>query len=214
MKKDQLEEYLEKVSENTDFTYEITEINDKEVEIEMHGDNPEGEDWWENININNPENGKELLGALYAEVLDCYESFDVEEHVYNMLDAKRNGFSGVPGVVDLVRNEEYKENALKEYADKLLDMFRSYGKEFIAESSKTDTKAYYKVETSMTYTTTVLVPEDEVSSFEESEQLVNNAVEDVTIHLLENTPECKTNAIKVVRYTKEQTNDYQIIRGE
>lgn len=214
MTRELLEEYLEKVSENTDFTFEITEFNDSKVELEMYGDNPEGEDWWENLDIENPETEKELIGLLYAEVLDCYESFDVEEHVYNMLGAKRNGFSGVPDVVDLVHNEEYKENALKEYADKLIEMFRSYGKEFIAESSKTDTKAYYKVETSMTYTTTVLVPEDEVSSFEESEQLVNNAVEDVTIHLLENTPECKTNAIKVVRYTKEQTNDYQIIRGE
>ena len=46
-----------------------------------------------------------------------------------MLDAKRNGFSGVPGVVDLVHNEEYKENALKEYADKLMEMYNCYEKE-------------------------------------------------------------------------------------
>lgn len=74
-----------------------------------------------------------------------------------------------------------------------------------------NTKAYYKVETSMTFKTTVLVPEDRVSSFEGAEELVNNAVEDVEIHLLENTPECKTNAIKVVRYTEEQAREYQII---
>lgn len=43
----------------------------------------------------------------------------MEEHVYNMLEAKRNGFSGVPNVVDFVKNEEYKENALKKYVDKL-----------------------------------------------------------------------------------------------
>ena len=41
LKKEKLEEYLEKISENTDFTFDITEINDKETEIEMHGDNPE-----------------------------------------------------------------------------------------------------------------------------------------------------------------------------
>ncbi len=78
-----------------------------------------------------------------------------------------------------------------------------------------NTKAYYKVETTMTFKTTVLVPEDRVSSFEDAEELVDNAVEDAEIQLLlENTPECKTNAIKVVRYTEEQASEYQIIRGE
>ena len=115
MTRELLEEYLEKVSENTDFTFEITEFNESEIELEMHGDNPCGEDWWENLDIENPGTEKELIGLLYAEVLTCYESFDVEEHVYNMLDAKRNGFQGVPDVVDLVHNEDYKENALKEY---------------------------------------------------------------------------------------------------
>lgn len=129
MKRKQLEKYLEKVSENTDFTFEITEFNDSKVELEMYGDNPEGEDWFEYLDIENPETEKELIGLLYAEVLDCYESFDVEEHVYNMLGAKRNGLSGVPDVVDLVHNEEYKENALKEYADKLMEMYNCYGKE-------------------------------------------------------------------------------------
>ena len=105
----------------------------------MHGDNPCGEDWWENFDIENPETEKELIGLLYAEGLACYESFDVEEHVYNMLDAKRNGFSGVPDVVNLVHNEEYKENALKEYKDKLLEMFRYYGKDY---TTKSDEKLY------------------------------------------------------------------------
>lgn len=129
MKRKQLEKYLEKVSENTDFTFEITEFNDSKVELEMYGDNPEGEDWFEYLDIENPETEEDLLYELYKEVLSCYGYFDVEEHVYNMLDAKRNGFSGVPGVVDLVHNEEYKENALKEYADKLMEMYNCYGKE-------------------------------------------------------------------------------------
>ena len=93
MTRELLEEYLEKVSENTDFTFSITEFNDSKVELEMYGDNPCGEDWWENIDIENPETEKELIGLLYAEVLDCYESFDVEENVYNMLAAKRNCFA-------------------------------------------------------------------------------------------------------------------------
>ena len=139
MTKKRLEHLLENVSENTDFTFNIVEIEDSKVELEMHGDNPEGEDWRENLDIENPETEKELIGLLYAEVLDCYESFDVEENVYNMLAAKRNGFQGVPGVVDLVHNEEYKENALKEYKDKLLEMFRCYGKDY---TTKSDEKLY------------------------------------------------------------------------
>lgn len=139
MTKKRLEQLLEKYRKNTDFTFEITEFNDSEIELEMYGDNPEGEDWFEYLNIENPETEKELIGLLYAEVLDCYESFNVEEHVYNMLDAKRNGFSGVPDVVDLVHNEEYKENALKEYADKLMEMFRCYGKDY---TTKSDEKLY------------------------------------------------------------------------
>ena len=109
MTRELLEEYLEKVSENTDFTFEITEFNGSKVELEMYGDNPCGEDWWENLDI---------------------------EHVYNMLYAKRNGFSGVPDVVDLVHNEEYKENALKEYADKLMEMYDCYGKESETEQKE------------------------------------------------------------------------------
>lgn len=145
MTRDLLEEYLEKVSENTDFTFQITEFNDSKVEMEMYGDNPCGEDWFEYLDIENPETEKELIGLLYAEVLDCYESFDVEENVYNMLAAKRNGFSGVPGVVDLVHNEEYKENALKEYADKLMEMYNCYGKESeIEQKEKLYRVRYYE----------------------------------------------------------------------
>lgn len=122
MTRELLEGYLEKISENTDFTFEITEFNDSEIELEMHGDNPCGEDWLENLDIENPETEEDLSYELYKEVLSCYESFDMEEHVYNMLDAKRNGFSGVPDVVDLVHNEEYKKNALEEFADKLREL--------------------------------------------------------------------------------------------
>lgn len=123
MTREKLEEYLEKASGNTDFTFNITKMDDSKVEIEMYGDNPENEDWFENLDIENPETEKELLYELYKEVLDCYERFDVEENVYMWLEAKRNGFSGVPGVVELVHNEEYKENALKGFAEKLGKMY-------------------------------------------------------------------------------------------
>ena len=50
------------------------------------------------------------------------DGYDVELETYLMLEAKRNGFQGVPGVVDLVHNEEYKKSTLGEFADKLREL--------------------------------------------------------------------------------------------
>lgn len=115
---EKIKKYLEEVSEGTDFSFTVEEEN-KELTLYMQGDNPENEDWCITLTIKNPKTKKELIENLYEEVNECYEAFDVEEETYLMLEAKRNGFQGVPGVVDLVHNEEYKENALKEFADKL-----------------------------------------------------------------------------------------------
>lgn len=123
MKTDKLKKYLDELSKGTDFSFTVSEVRNGEIELYMQGDNPEGEDWFEYLTIKNPKTKRELIVALYNEVEECYEAFDVEENVYNMLGAKRNGFRGVPGVVDLVHNEEYKENALKEFAEKLGQMY-------------------------------------------------------------------------------------------
>ena len=108
--------------EGTDFSFTVEEEGNKELTLYMQGDNPEGEDWCETLTIQNPKTKKELIESLYEEVWNCYDAFDVEEETYLMLEAKRNGFQGVPGIVDLVHNEEYKENALKEFADKLREL--------------------------------------------------------------------------------------------
>lgn len=78
--------------------------------------------WCTDITIKNPKTKKELIETLHEKMWELYDDFDVEEETYLMLEAKRNGFQGVPGVVDLVHNEEYKENALKEFAEKLRDL--------------------------------------------------------------------------------------------
>ena len=122
MRKDKLERYLEEVSEGTDFDFDIERIEKDEIELGMQGDNPEGEDWYKEFSIKNPRTKHELIESLYAEIEELYNGFDIEENVYLMLEAKRNGFRGVPGVVDLVKNEEYKENALKEFSDRLVVM--------------------------------------------------------------------------------------------
>ncbi len=119
MKIEKIEKYLEEISEGTDFAFTVDEEENKELTLYMQGDNPEGEDWCTTLTIKNPKTKKELLKSLCEEIDDCYDAFDVEENVYLMLEAKRNGFRGVPGVVDLVHNEEYKEKSLEEFAEKL-----------------------------------------------------------------------------------------------
>lgn len=122
MKIEKIEKYLEEVSEGTDFSFTVETENNKELTIYMQGDNPEGEDWCTTITISKPKNKKELLEALYNKIWDCYKCFDIEEEIYLMLEAKRNGFQGVPGILNLVDNEIYKENALKQFAEKLKDL--------------------------------------------------------------------------------------------
>ena len=123
MKIEKIEKYLEEVSEGTDFSFRIADVHDREIELYMQGDNPCNEDWCIDITIKNPKTKKELIEILHEKLWQLYDAFDIEEETYLMLEAKRNGFQGVPGIVDLIHNEEYKENALKEFAYKLRDLF-------------------------------------------------------------------------------------------
>ena len=123
MKIEKIEKYLEEVSEGTDFSFRIADVHDREIELYMQGDNPCNEDWCIDITIKNPKTKKELIENLHEKLWQLYDAFDIEEETYLMLEAKRNGFQGVPGIVDLVHNEEYKENALKEFVYKLRDLF-------------------------------------------------------------------------------------------
>ena len=124
MKIEKIEKYLEEVSEGTDFSFRIADVHDREIELYMQGDNPCNEDWCIDITIKNPKTKKELIEILHEKLWQLYDAFDIEEETYLMLEAKRNGLRGVPGVVDLVHNEEYKENALKEFAEKLRELCR------------------------------------------------------------------------------------------
>ena len=124
MKIEKIEKYLEEVSEGTDFSFRIADVHDREIELYMQGDNPCNEDWCIDITIKNPKTKKELIENLHEKLWQLYDAFDIEEETYLMLEAKRNGFHGVLGIVDLVHNEEYKENALKEFAEKLRELCR------------------------------------------------------------------------------------------
>ena len=124
MKIEKIEKYLEEISEGTDFDFRIADVHDGEIELYMQGDNPCNEDWCIDITIKNPKTKKELIEILHEKLWQLSDAFDVEEETYLMLEAKRNGFRGIPGIVDLVHNEEYKENALKEFAEKLRELCR------------------------------------------------------------------------------------------
>lgn len=119
MTTDQIVNSLEKLSKGTDFLFEISENKNEEIELLVNGDNPESEDWNFYITIETPETEEDLAKSLSKEFWDLYNNYDVEENVYMWLGAKRNGTSGVPGVVDLVHNEEYKEKALRKFAEKM-----------------------------------------------------------------------------------------------
>lgn len=122
MKIEKIEKYLEEISESTDFDFRIADVHNGEIELYMQGDNPCNEDWCIDITIKNPKTNKELIEILHEKLWQLYDAFDVEEETYLMLEAKRNGFQGVPGIVDLVHNEEYKKNALEEFAEKLREL--------------------------------------------------------------------------------------------
>lgn len=126
---EEIEEYLEAWCDGTAFCLRHVKQQDKQFYLEFNGDNPCREDWRNEIIIDNPTTKKELTKILADEIWTLYEVFDVEEETYLMLEAKRNGFSGVSGVVALVHNEEYKENALKEFAEKLRNLYNNLDKE-------------------------------------------------------------------------------------
>ena len=56
------------------------------------------------------------LVELKAELQYYYENFDREDHVYDLLEAKRNGFRGVPDLDTLVQDSQDIEDMLEELA--------------------------------------------------------------------------------------------------
>lgn len=54
-----------------------------------------------------------------AAVLKYWEEFDADDHVEELIEAKRNGFQGVPRASVLVKDAEAIDDMLKELADAL-----------------------------------------------------------------------------------------------
>lgn len=68
---------------------------------------PAGEDFWFGVT------GSDVV----EEVLEYYETFDTEDHVMGLMEAKRNGFSGVPSLKELVEDAD----AIKEMIGELYE---------------------------------------------------------------------------------------------
>ena len=115
-----MEEYLNNVADGTDFQFTLSQDSDN-LTVGVQGDNPAGEDWWMEFYIKYPVNETDLINNVRKEVWDYYEAFDIEEEVYLKLEAKRNGFRGVPDVVTLVHNEEHKITVLEELIETLVN---------------------------------------------------------------------------------------------
>ena len=65
-----------------------------------------------NVEVRDPDGPYDVYVALNDE----YENFDVDDHVTDLLEAKRNGVSGIPGVRALVEDAEMIEQKLDELA--------------------------------------------------------------------------------------------------
>ncbi len=75
-----------------------------------------------NVEVNKVDYPYDVYKALY----NAYEEFDVDDHVMDLLDAKRNGVSGIPGVQQLVADAEMIEATLDKLADKAYEFDQAW----------------------------------------------------------------------------------------
>ena len=95
------------VCEALDWRVSTPKENDSCWEFEKYS--PAGEDFCFSIIAKN-------LAELKGELQYYYENFDREDHVYELLEAKRNGFRGVPDLDTLVEDSQAIEDMLEELA--------------------------------------------------------------------------------------------------
>lgn len=96
-------EALKRKAEELDWSWD--ESDDRYVQISKYS--PAGEDFFLVLNA----------GSLVDEIRDWSNSFDTERHVHELLDAKDNGFRGVPSLKTLVEDADAIQEMLEELAD-------------------------------------------------------------------------------------------------
>ena len=98
-------EALNRKAEELDWSWD----EDEDGYVQLSKYSPAGEDFFIVVNA----------GNLVDEIRDYSDSFDTEEHVHGLLDAKENGFRGVPGLKELVEDADAIQEMLDELADAL-----------------------------------------------------------------------------------------------
>ena len=110
-------ERLLETAESNGWLVRLTENNgDRYAEFEKRS--PAGEDFVFSVVY-------EDAGDLVEAVAEYEEGFDTEEHVIEMLDAKRSGLSGIPNVKTLVEDADAILDMLYDLYDVLEDTLQS-----------------------------------------------------------------------------------------
>ena len=112
-----LMERLVKVTENNGWSVSLEENSDEKC-AEFEKWSPAGEDFVFSV-------AYEDAGDLVKAVAEFEEGFDAEEHVVEMLDAKRSGLSGVPDVKTLVEDADAIRDMLCDLSYALEDTLES-----------------------------------------------------------------------------------------
>jgi hypothetical protein len=107
---------VEKIFERNGFyVNSIEHIDDPRLSeryiLEINGDNPYGEDWYEEIIFDG------YLQGLKDSMWILYTNFDINEDVKLWINSA--GKNGVPDVEGLVKNAQYKDNKLRKLYDDL-----------------------------------------------------------------------------------------------
>lgn len=82
-------------------------LDESDGMVEFETWSPAGENFIFDVPVKNVAEG----------VREFSRTFDTEEHVTELLEAKRNGFAGVPGVKTLVEDADAIQEMLEDLAD-------------------------------------------------------------------------------------------------
>lgn len=105
-----IQKYYDFVDELEDLGWNV-ELDDNDC-ITLSQYTPAGEDFSFEVEFHDGN-----MKDIYREMYEYYQGFDVEDHVQMWLEAKSNGVSGVPGVVDLVEDAQEIDRMLEEVSD-------------------------------------------------------------------------------------------------
>lgn len=80
------------------------------ISFEFEKYSPAGEDFSFYCESDSPD-------GMIEEIESYSADFDTEEHIEMLIEAKRNGFAGVPSIRELVKDADAIENMLRELAE-------------------------------------------------------------------------------------------------